>query len=163
MTALSTRDSKGGKPRRRLISIRPWQRKWLWWMVYLCIGSGVGIFYLKYFVEKDFFSIWVHPTHPWFIAIHLITSPILIFVVGALMLFHIIPNFRERDHFWSGNFALATFLIYSITGMFLFFLFPEEVIVWLKWTHTISGFVFFPILAYHWWTRHEPKKSAKRA
>ena len=70
------------------------------------------------------------------------------------MIFHVIPHFRERDHFWTGNLALAMFLIYSITGLFLFFLFPEEVINWTKWLHTISGFVFFPIIGYHWWTRY---------
>ena len=28
------------------------------------------------------------------------------------------------------------------------------IIDWLKMIHTISGFVFFPILGYHWLTRY---------
>ena len=202
----------------RTITIRPWQRKWLWWMTYLCIGSGVGIFYLKFFVEKDYFSVWIHPTHPWLVAIHLITSPILIFAVGSLMLFHVIPHSRgyrlirsgvwvvviltiyaiigvlllrlvsepvavilflglvavslavwhllpysrPRRHFWSGVWLLVTFAIYATTGMFLFFLFPEEVIDWMKRIHTVSGFVFYPFIGYHWWVRNEPHRNPNR-
>jgi hypothetical protein len=159
MTTLTSRAEPAAKARRRLITIRPWQRQWLWWMTYLCIGSGIGIFILKYLIEQDPFSMWNHPSQPWIIALHLITSPILILVIGSLMVFHVIPHFRERDHFWSGNLALASFAVYSITGMFLFFLFPEEVIFWIKWIHTVSGIMFLPILGYHWWVRYEPKNN----
>jgi hypothetical protein len=157
MTSPSTTPA-AAKPRRRLLTIRVWQRKWLWWMTYLCIGSGVGIFIVKHAIEQDPFSMWNHPSQPWLVAAHLVTSPILIFVIGSLMLFHVIPHFRERDHFWSGVLLLVAFGLYSITGMFLFFLFPDEVLFWIKWTHIVSGFVSFPLMAYHWWVRHEPKK-----
>ena len=136
MTIFSSSATQAANDRRRLITVRPWQRQWLWWMTYLCIGSGIGIWIVKYAIEQDPFSMWNHPSQPWLIAVHEITSPILIFVIGSLMIFHVIPHFRERDHFWSGNLALATFAVYSVTGMFLFF--PSGLVLYWLTSNILS-------------------------
>jgi hypothetical protein len=92
--------------------------KWSVW-ISLCLtsGSGVGLLWTKYLVAaNDPWAAINHPLQPWFLKIHIVTSPFLIFALGLVTSRHILPRLRSRRRGWSGVVLLLVVVPLVITG-----------------------------------------------
>ena len=70
--------------------------KWSVWVTSaLTALSGIGYFWCKYLLKGDDpFAVVNSPLEPWFLKIHVLVSPLLVFAVGAITLKHVWRHFR---------------------------------------------------------------------
>ena len=69
----------------------------LWGSTALVSVSGIVFLILKYFVVSDDpFAVVNHPWQPFFLKMHVLSAPLLVFAVGVVFLRHIWRQFRSR-------------------------------------------------------------------
>ena len=66
--------------------------RWLLWTSTLAVAvSGFGFAWAKYLVRSDDpFAVVHHPLQPFFLKMHVLTAPILVFAVGFLFSRHVV-------------------------------------------------------------------------
>lgn len=74
----------------------PFEKAILWGSTALVSVSGIVFLVLKYFVVSDDpFAVVNHPWQPFFLKMHVLTAPLLVFAVGVVFLRHIWRQFRS--------------------------------------------------------------------
>jgi len=68
----------------------------LWVTTVLVIATGAGLFVTKYlFSTSEPWAVINHPWQPWFLKVHIVVSPLLIFAVGTITIRHIWAHYRS--------------------------------------------------------------------
>lgn len=74
----------------------PLERWSVWIASALTFLTGVGYMWTKYFVESgDPWAAVNHPLEPWFLRAHVVTAPLLVFVLGVIASRHVWRHFRS--------------------------------------------------------------------
>lgn len=105
--------------------------RWEGWLLKLSTlvvwGTGVVYFCMKYLMESnDPFSVVNHPWQPVMLDLHILSSPLLIFVLGIIISSHIAKKLRNNNKNnnklagrRSGLIALLSFPLMVISGYLL--------------------------------------------
>lgn len=105
----------------------PFEKWSVWITTALTTASGIGYFWTKYLLNTaDPWAAVNHPLEPWFLKLHVIAAPLLVFAVGAITLRHVWRHFRSGIR-WGrrsgiitaavvGPMVLTGYLIQVITG-----------------------------------------------
>ena len=68
----------------------------LWITTLLVIVTGAGLFVTKYlFAATEPWAVINHPWQPWFLKLHVLVSPLLIFAVGTITIRHVWAHYRS--------------------------------------------------------------------
>lgn len=77
------------------------------WSLLISLGlaglSGLGLMWTKYLLSND--DPWAainHPLQPWFLKIHIVVTPLLVFALGLVTARHIWPHLRSSRRASSG-------------------------------------------------------------
>jgi hypothetical protein len=75
--------------------VTPFERLSLWISTLLVGGSGVVYAIMKYLMTTDDpYAIIHHPWQPFFLKLHIVTAPLLVFAFGVIFLKHVWEQFR---------------------------------------------------------------------
>jgi cobalamin biosynthesis protein CobD/CbiB len=70
----------------------------LWVSAALASVSGIGLFWLKYLVTSDDpWAVINHPLQPWFLKVHVVATPLLVFALGLVTTRHIWHHWRNGN------------------------------------------------------------------
>jgi len=71
--------------------------KWLLWTSTAVVGvSGTVYGAMKYLLRsEDPYAVVHHPWQPFFLKLHVLSAPVLVFAVGAVFTRHVIPHWRS--------------------------------------------------------------------
>jgi len=129
--------------------------KWSVWLTSaLTAITGVGYFWTKYvMVSDDPWAVIHSPLEPWFLRVHVVAAPALVFAVGMITTRHVWRHFRSRLRLGrrtglSAAIALAPMIL---TGYLI------QVIThpgWLRamaWSHMGFGLLYIVGLGLHQW------------
>ena len=126
------------------------------WLLHLSTAllavSGTGFWVMKHLMEPvDPFAVVNHPLQPWFLGMHILVAPVVLFAVGLI----------ARDHIWKesrrpGNrnrrigFACFTALgVSGLSGYLLQTTGREGLRVVFLWVHLSSGAVYLVAYLIH--------------
>lgn len=123
-----------------------WQR----WASHLTsavvVASGLALFWMKYVLETDDpFAVVNHPWQPAALALHVVASPVLLVVFGALLEGHVLRKLRngpQPSSRRSGIGAWWTFVGMALSGYLLQVTTAESLRTVLLVLHLVSGAVF---------------------
>ena len=131
-------------------------KRWEQWALHLLTvgisGSGLVYLWMKYLLSaEDPFSLINHPWQPAMLEIHLILSPLLVFLMGMILYSHIARKLRNKTRSGrrSGMLSLICFPVMVLSG---YGLQTASDLVWtraLLVAHLVSGALFAATYAAH--------------
>ncbi|MBI4444293.1 MAG: hypothetical protein HY645_00170 [Acidobacteria bacterium] len=150
--------------------------RWESWILHLSMMlvtvSGVAYFWAKYLVKaSDPFSVINHPLQPFFLKLHLISAPFLLFIVGILFSSHIAKKLSggTPSNKRSGIVSLVTFPLMVFSG-YLLQIFSDPLFLQISvLTHIASSALFIVAYSIHLaisivlWRRIEKEELAARS
>lgn len=126
----------------------------VWGTSLLTFVSGLGFLWTKYFVEtQDPWAAVNHPLEPWFLKVHVLAAPALIFAVGLIALRHIWRHLRTRTpRGWkSGVVLLGVLAPMVLTGYLIQVVTHAGALQALALAHIVAGIVYASVLGAHQW------------
>jgi hypothetical protein len=145
----------------------PFERWALWSTSALTALSGLGYFWTKYLLATDDpWAVVNHPLEPWFLRVHVIVAPLLVFAVGLIALRHVWKHFRNgiRRGRRSG---IATALLVGpmvVTGYLIQVITGQSLLRGLAISHIVFGCLYVVGLLIHQAAlsrRRKPGRSAE--
>lgn len=129
--------------------------------------SGIGYFWTKYLMATDDpFSVVNSPLEPWFLRVHVVVSPLLVFAVGSITLRHVWKHFRNGIR-WGRRSGITTALVtvpMVMTGYLI------QVVTGAGWlrviaiTHIVASFVYvFGLLLHQTLISRRPRAQGSSA
>lgn len=107
--------------------------------------SGIGYLWTKYLVSSpDPWAVVSHPLEPWFLKLHVVTAPLLVFALGLIALRHVWEHFRTgvRRGRRTGIVLVGSLFPMVVTGYLIPVVTAEPILRSLALIHIGSGLVF---------------------
>lgn len=127
--------------------------RWLLWASTFAVAvSGFGFAWTKYLVESDDpFAVVHHPWQPFFLKMHVLTAPVLVFAVGFVFSRHVVrqwqgPHSRGRR---SGLVILTVLAPLIVSGYLIQTVTGESLRGWLATAHLVTGAIYVVIVPLH--------------
>jgi len=140
--------------------------RWSVWVTSaLTAGTGIGYLWTKYLLHSDDpWAVVNSPLEPWFLKLHVLVSPLLVFAVGAITLKHVWRHFRTGARpgrktgvataLVTGPMVATGYLIQVITG--------ESWLRAMAFAHIAASFFYvFGLLLHQTFIRREPRRGAR--
>lgn len=130
----------------------PFERWMLWGSTALVAISGFAFLGLKYLVAPaDPYAIVNSPWQPFFLKLHILTAPLLVFAVGLVFLRHIWNQLRSgRPGGRRTGIAVLGVLVPMIaTGYLLQTVSSREAAWWVALAHIVTGVAYVAAVAGH--------------
>lgn len=127
--------------------------RWLLWGSTAAVAvSGFGFAWAKYLVKSDDpFAVVNHPWQPFFLKMHVLTAPLMVFAVGFVFSRHVLRQWQAPN---SGGrrsglgivtvlapMILSGYLIQTVTG--------ESLLGFLVAAHLVTGIVYVVMVPFH--------------
>ena len=127
--------------------------RWMLWVATAAVAaSGFGFAWTKYLMRSDDpFAVVNHPWQPFFLKSHVLSAPLLVFVLGFLASRHVIRQWRTPH---SGGrrsglgivtvlapMIVSGYLIQTVTG--------EALLDWLVTAHLVAGGAYLLMVPVH--------------
>ena len=114
-------------------------------------ASGAALLWIRYGLplDEDSFSIYRHPTEPWWLVLHVLAAPVFLFEMGDIFLHHAKRHWRARLHRGSGGLLFALIALMTYTGYLLYFVGDERWHNAIKLLHIATGLLFASVLGWH--------------
>jgi len=90
-----------------------------------------------------------HPWQPTLLQIHGAAGMVFLIFMGALIVHHVQPGWKQRKHRPTGVSLLVTFGLLSVTGWGLYYVAHEFTREVTSWVHSIVGILIPVILFVH--------------
>jgi hypothetical protein len=123
----------------------PWY-KWAFALVTLAVTiSGGAFFVMKYCLEPaDPFAVVNHPLQPLMLHVHVLSSPALLLMFGALLQGHVAGRLRQAEpaNRRSGMIAAGSFAVMAVSGYLLQVVVSTSLSRGLVVAHVASGAIF---------------------
>ena len=120
--------------------------KWLLWTSTALVAvSGIVYGWMKYFLAPaDPFSAVGHPLQPFFLKLHVLSSPVLVFAVGVVFTRHIWRQYRSRlqDGRRSGLSLLLTFVPMVASGYLVQVVTARTALWWVIAVHLAASAIY---------------------
>jgi hypothetical protein len=112
---------------------------------------GFALWWMRYFMEASGgdFSLYRHPSEPWWLAFHVLAAPLFLFALGHVFLNHARRHWEARLHRGSGALLLAAAAVMTWSGYALYFAGGEGMRAFCVDAHLASGAVFSLALVWH--------------
>lgn len=127
--------------------------KWAVWLTTaLTAISGIGYFWTKYLLETD--DPWAlvnNPLEPWFLRVHVVAAPLLVFAIGTITLRHVWRHFRGGIR-WGRRSGMAVTLLVApmvLTGYLIQVVTGQGWLRALAISHIAFGFLYLIGLFVH--------------
>ncbi|UCF20373.1 MAG: hypothetical protein JSU87_02915 [Gemmatimonadota bacterium] len=139
--------------------------KWCVWATSLAATiSGGGLMWTKYFAEsQDPWAVVNHPLQIWFLKLHILSSPLLVFALGLITTRHVWLNYRNRAR--GGRLTgLASVLLAApmiLTGYLVQLITNQGWLRAVAIAHIALGFAFALGLALHQAFARERRRLAR--
>lgn len=130
----------------------PFERWTLWGSTAVVAVSGFAFLWLKYFVvPEDPYAIVNHPWQPFFLKLHILSAPALVFAVGVVFLRHIWRQFRSGRPGGrrTGLSVLVVLVPMVATGYLLQTVASREALRWLAWVHIAASVAYVLAIGGH--------------
>ena len=114
-------------------------------VTFIVTASGVAYFVMKYFLESvDPFSVVNHPLQPLMLHVHVLSSPWLLLLFGALLQGHVAAKLKQSGtpNRWSGLISIGSFAVMAITGYLLQVTVSTSLARAFMAAHVASGTIF---------------------
>jgi cytochrome b subunit of formate dehydrogenase len=146
--------------------MNPFERWTLWGSTTVVAVSGFVFLWIKYFVvPQDPYAIVNHPWQPFFLKLHILSAPVLVFAVGVVFLRHIWRQLRSGRP--GGRRTGVTILLVLVpmvaTGYLLQTLASREALRWTAWVHIATGAAYVLAVAGHQARTLAVQAAARRA
>lgn len=146
--------------------MNPFER-WMLWGSTAVVGlSGFVFLAFKYFVvPADPYAIVNHPWQPFFLKLHILSAPLLVFAVGVVFVRHIWRQFRSGRP-GGRRTGLSVFLVMVpmvATGYLLQTVASREALRWLAWVHIATSTAYVLAIGGHQMRTLAVEAAAKRA
>jgi hypothetical protein len=144
----------------------PFER-WLLWGSTALVGlSGFAFLWLKYFVvPEDPYAVVNHPWQPFFLKLHILSAPLLVFAVGVVFLRHIWRQFRSGRPGGrrTGLTVVLVMLPMVATGYLLQTVASRDALRWLAWAHIATSTAYVLAIGGHQLRTLAVETAARRA
>ncbi|HEX9730266.1 MAG TPA: hypothetical protein VGA37_17360 [Gemmatimonadales bacterium] len=130
----------------------PFERWSVWLTSAVSVGTGVVYLWMKYFMETDEpWAVVNHPWQPWLLKAHILTAPLLLLVLGAVLFNHVPYHLREegRPRLLTGLVVLAGAAAMILSGYLVQVLPSERAIEIAALAHIVTSFLFVAALVAH--------------
>ncbi len=107
--------------------------------------TGTGLLLTKYLMQSDDpWAVINHPLQPWFLKIHILVAPTLVFAVGLIATRHIWPHFKAglRAGLRSGTMTALVTVPMVLSGYFIQTMTEPGWLKGIAVTHIATGFLF---------------------
>ncbi|UCD24938.1 MAG: hypothetical protein JSW51_03180 [Gemmatimonadota bacterium] len=124
----------------------------LWLATAATAGTGAIYTWMRYFMQPvDEWAVINHPLEPLMLKLHIMTAPILVFVFGAVLARHVLPQFRNgiKAVSKSGLLVAAGVVPMIVTGYLIQVITHERLLQILAITHIILGVTYVVALGVH--------------
>lgn len=128
------------------------ERWLLWGSTAVVAASGIGFAWTKYLVESDDpFAVIHHPWQPYFLKLHVLSSPFLVFAVGFVFSRHVIRQWQARDSRGrrSGLGIVVVLAPLILSGYLIQIVTGETLLGWLVAAHLVAGAVYLLMVPFH--------------
>lgn len=129
---------------RRPGRMRRWQRRFTYWLLGLCFGSGAA-----WFAGLDLLHLPVPALRFWWIA-HGCTSVLALLAAGAALPQHLVVTWAARRNVLAGVAVVAGLALLLLTALGLLYG-PEEWRDGVHWLHAILGVGMAAVFPLHVW------------
>lgn len=132
--------------------MNPFERWTLWGSTAVVAVSGFAFLWLKYFVvPADPYAIVNHPWQPFFLKLHILSAPVLVFALGVVFLRHIWRRYRSgRPGGRRTGLTLLWVLVPMIaTGYLLQTVASRDALGWIAWIHIVTSAIYVLAIAGH--------------
>ena len=127
--------------------------RWALWLTTVATaGTGTAYMWMKYFMEPlDEWAVINHPLEPLMLKLHIVSAPVLVFVFGAVLARHVIPQLRndKRPMSKSGLLVASGIAPMVLTGYLIQVVTHEPALKMLAATHIALGVTYVVILGVH--------------
>lgn len=130
----------------------PFERFLLWGSTTLVGVSGFAFLWMKYFVvPADPYAIVNHPWQPFFLKLHILSAPLLVFAVGVVFLRHIWRQFRSGRPGGrrTGLTVVLVLVPMVLSGYLLQTVASREALRWIAWTHIAASAAYVLAIGGH--------------
>lgn len=145
--------------------MKPWERRTLGLLTLLVTATGLAYFWMKYLMEaEDPFSVVNHPWQPLMLDLHILFSPVLIFVFGIVFASHIGKKLRNgtRPGRRTGLVSLFSLPVMILSGYGLQVASGELLPRFLLVCHLASGSLFATAYLIHFIVSWRWSRRARR-
>jgi cation transport ATPase len=112
--------------------------------------TGVVLAVFRFVVPSDDpFTAYPHPTWPFVMATHVLTTPIFFFLVGSMWWPHVVRHWKNRERRTSGMLVIATAVVVSVSGYALFYVGVGGWAEACRIVHAGTGVVATAVYSYH--------------
>ncbi len=114
--------------------------------------TGLVYLYFEYFYKpKDEFAVVSSPLQPWMIKLHVLFSPLFVFMFAVFCVKHVFPMLEAKVTKLkrSGLLLLVFIVALVMSGYFLQSFSQLQFIDWVKWAHVVLGVLFMLALMMH--------------
>ncbi len=114
-------------------------------VTFIVTASGGAYFVMKYCLESvDPFAVVNHPLQPLMLHVHVLSSPWLLLLFGALLQGHVAAKLKQSGtpNRWSGLISIGSFAVMAITGYLLQVTVSTSLARALVATHVASSTIF---------------------
>lgn len=120
--------------------------RWSMWSTSsLTLLTGLGYAWTKYLVVNDDpWAVVNHPLQPWFLKLHILVAPLMLFAVGTIAVKHIWTHWssRVRAGRRSGTVSMVVLVPLVLSGYLIQTVTHERLLVLLGLTHLGLGLIF---------------------
>ena len=130
----------------------PFEKWLLWGSTTVVAVSGFAFLWLKYFViPADPYAIVHHPWQPFFLKLHILSAPFLVFAVGVVFLRHIWRQLRSGRPGGrrTGLTVLLVLVPMVVSGYLLQTVATREALRWIAWTHIAASAAYVLAIGGH--------------
>lgn len=112
--------------------------------------TGVVLAVFRFVVpSNDPFTAYPHPTWPFVIAAHVLTTPIFFLLVGSMWWPHVVRHWKNGERRTSGMLVLGTAVVVSLSGYALFYVGMGRWAQACRIVHTGTGLVATAVYSFH--------------
>jgi hypothetical protein len=127
--------------------------RWCVWLTSAAsVGTGVVYLWMRYFMQTDEpWAVVNHPWQPWLLKAHILTAPLLVLVLGAVLFKHVPHHLREegRPRLVSGLVVLAAAATMILSGYLVQVISSERWIEIAALAHIGTSILFVAALLVH--------------
>jgi hypothetical protein len=130
----------------------PFERFLLWGSTAVVGLSGLAFLWMKYFVvPEDPYAIVNHPWQPFFLKLHILSAPVLVFAVGVVFLRHVWRQFRSgRPGGRRTGVTVVLVLVPMVfTGYLLQTVASRDALRWIAWIHIATSVAYVLAIGGH--------------
>jgi len=112
--------------------------------------TGVVLAVFRFVVpSNDPFTAYPHPTWPFVVAAHVLTTPIFFFLAGSMWRPHVVRHWKNRERRTSGTLVAAAAVVVSLSGYALFYAGIDGWREACRMVHTGTGLAATAFYSYH--------------